>query len=140
MSVFSLSYALYRLSIVKLPFVLCVMTVACFLYPNLIDPAVGIEPDYSDSDNDADHGIPEVEADGLAPPNNNTDSNALSEDEWAKIVAAAGLFTSCDGKGSLDKSSNGYKTTLKPNCCCYSDCTVLFKMLLCNPGRMGTFL
>ena len=60
------------------------------------DPAAGIEPDYSDSD---DENKPDVEADGMVPPSGNSDSNALSEDEWAKIVASAGLFTCCDGNG-----------------------------------------
>ena len=56
------------------------------------DPAAGIEPDYSDSD---DENKLDVEADRMVPPSGNNDSNALSEDEWAKIVASAGLFTCC---------------------------------------------
>ena len=68
------------------------MIAACFLTQfTSTDPAAGIEPDYSDSDNDNDN-KPEVEADGMAPPSSNNDNNALSEDEWAKIVASAGLL------------------------------------------------
>ena len=70
-----------------------------------IDPAAGIEPDYSDSDND-DSGKSEVEADGLAPPSSDRDNNALSENDWAKIVASAGLFVCCGGIGASLKHNS----------------------------------
>ncbi len=59
--------------------------------PHPSDPAYGVEPDYSDSDSD-DAKKPEVDKPDSAQPSR--DSPALSEEDWARIVASAGRSVS----------------------------------------------